>query len=551
MRDANIITLYKSKGDHSNCNNYCGISLLSIIGKLFAHIILHRLQILANRIYPKSQCSFHSKRSTVNRIFFLCQLQEKCREQNQPLYLAFIDLTKVFNLVSRDGLFKMLPLIDCPSKLLSIVRSFHDSMMSTVQFDGDMSAEFGVKSGVKQGCILAPTLFGIFLVLLLKHAFKSSTDGVYLHSISDGCLFNISRLCTKTKTRTVTIRDMLFADDVAMVSHQQDGLQRLMDKFSDVCNFFGLRIIQKKTQVMGQPTPAPPCVTDDGKELEVVHQFHYLGSTTTNTLSLDVELSKYIGKASTTLSKLTKRIWENKHLTIPTKINVYKACIISTLLYGSESWSTYSTQEQNLQVFHLRCLCRILGITWQNKVQTNDLWRAGIPSMFTLLCQCCLCWLGHIHRMEDGHIPKDLLYGKLATGARCRGHPQLCFKDVCKHDMKACNIKTESWEAFADNRTLWKQQVSQGLKGGGCHLRKKLMKDGPEEQLVNNRTTQTHIRHLSSHARAAADIANPGLTSTATQGGAHQWPLMVLLHSQWTDGWLNLIVLSFQIQHSK
>ena len=368
MKDSNIITLYKNKGDHSNCNNYCGISLLSVIGKMFACIILHRLQILADRIYPESQCGFCSKRSTIDMIFSLCQLQEKCREQNQPLYLAFIDLTKAFDLVSRDGLFKMLPLIGCPPKLLSIVRSFHDGMMSTVQFDGNVSAEFGVKRGVKQGCILAPTLFGIFFALLLKHAFKRSTDGVYLHSRSDVCLFNILRLCAKTKTRTVTIRDLFFADDAAMVSHQQDGLQRLMDKFSDACDLFGLTISQKKTQVIRQATPAPPCITVSGKELEVAHQFQYLGSTTTDTLSLDVELRKCIGKASTTLSKLNKRVWENKHLTIPTKIDVYKTCVISTLLYGSESWTTYSTQEQKLQVFHLRCLCRILGITWQDKV---------------------------------------------------------------------------------------------------------------------------------------------------------------------------------------
>ena len=154
---------------------------------------------------------FCSKRSAVDMIFSLSQLQEECREQNQPLYIAFIDLTKAFNLVSRDGLFKMPPLIGCPQKLLS---------MSTVQFDGNVSAEFGVKSGVKQGCICTPTLFGIFFALLLKHAFKKSTDGIYLHSRSDDCLFNISRLCAKTKTRTVTIRDLLFADVVAIVSHQ-------------------------------------------------------------------------------------------------------------------------------------------------------------------------------------------------------------------------------------------------------------------------------------------------------------------------------------------
>ena len=178
MRDANIITHYK--GDCSDCNNYCSISLLSSVGKLFVHIIVHRLQILADRIYPESQCGFSSKRSAVDMILSLSQLQEKCIEQNPPLNLAFIDPTKAFDLVSRDSLFKMLPLNDCPSKLLSIVRSFHDGMVSTIQFDGDMSAEFIVKSGVKQGCVLIPNLLGILFTLLLKHAFKLSTDSVYL-----------------------------------------------------------------------------------------------------------------------------------------------------------------------------------------------------------------------------------------------------------------------------------------------------------------------------------------------------------------------------------
>ena len=76
---------------------------------------------------------------------------------------------------------------------------------------------------------------------------------------------------------------------------------------------------------------------------------------------------------------------------------------------------------------------------------------------------------------QDGRwfIPKDLLYGELATGARCRGHPQLHYKDVCKCDMKAYSIDTESWEAFADDRTLCKQQVSQRLKRGEASIQEK------------------------------------------------------------------------------
>ena len=154
---------------------------------------------------------------------------------------------------------------------------------------------------------------------------------------------------------------------------------------------------------------------------------------------------------------------------------MYKACVISTLLYRSEYWTSYSTQEQKLQVFHLRCLRRILGITWQDKVHNNNvLTRARIPSMFTLLRQRRLHWLGHVHWMDDGLIPKDLLYGELATGARCKVRPQLCFKDVCKRDLKACDIDTKSWEAFADNRNLWKQKVSLGLKSGEATIRDKI-----------------------------------------------------------------------------
>ena len=77
-RDSKIITLYKNKGERSDCNNYRGISLLSIVGKVFARVILIRLQKLAERIYPESQCGFRAERSTIDMVFSLRQLQEKC-----------------------------------------------------------------------------------------------------------------------------------------------------------------------------------------------------------------------------------------------------------------------------------------------------------------------------------------------------------------------------------------------------------------------------------------------------------------------------------------
>ena len=136
MRDANIVTLYKNKGDKGDCNNYRGISLLNIISKLYPKVVLMKLRARAERIYPESQCGFRAKSATIDMIFSLRQLQEKCREQGKPLYVAFIDLTKAFDLVSRDGLFKILAKIGCPPSLLSIVKSFHDNMKGTVLYGG-------------------------------------------------------------------------------------------------------------------------------------------------------------------------------------------------------------------------------------------------------------------------------------------------------------------------------------------------------------------------------------------------------------------------------
>ena len=388
-----------------------------------------------------------------------------------PLYVAFIDLTKAFDLVSREGLFKILPKVGCPPKLLSLIESFHTNMKGVVQYDGNVSEPFDIRSGVKQGCVLAPTLFGIFFAVLLRHAFGTAKEGVYLHTRSDGRLFNLARLRAKTKVREVLIRDMLFADDAAVATHEQAELQSLMDRFSEACKDFNLTISLKKTEVLTQGTEAEPNITIDNYRLENVDQFTYLGSTICSNLSLDSEINKRIGKAATTLARLTKRVWENPKLTTQTKLAVYNACIISTLLYGSETWTTYARQEKRLNSFHMRCLRRILGISWQDKIpNTEVLAKAGLPSMFTLLRQRRLRWLGHVRRMEDGRIPKDILYGQLAAGKRRTGRPQLRYSDACKRDMKALNIDPRDWEDLAADRPKWRATLTTHLKSSEKHM---------------------------------------------------------------------------------
>ena len=121
-------------------------------------------------------------------------------------------------------------------------------------------------------------------------------------------------------------------------------------------------------------------------ELQVVQEFTYLGSTVTDNLSMDPEIGKRIGRASTTFARLSKRVWENRKLTLHTKAAIYRACVLSTLLYGSESWTLYSRQERRLNTFHMRCLRRTLHIKWSDKVTKNEvLARTGLSSLNTLL----------------------------------------------------------------------------------------------------------------------------------------------------------------------
>ena len=89
---------------------------------------------------------------------------------------------------------------------------------------------------------------------------------------------------------------------------------------------------------------------------------------------------------------------------------------------------------------------------------------ANIPSMFALLSQRRMRWLGHVRRMSDGRIPKDILYGELEEVNRPRGRPKLRFTDVCKCDLKALSVEEVSWEQTALDRSAWKKSVRMGIE---------------------------------------------------------------------------------------
>ncbi|XP_062862816.1 uncharacterized protein LOC134324867 [Trichomycterus rosablanca] len=428
LRDALIVPIFK-KGDKADCGNYRGISILSTTGKALARVLANRLTPLSESILPESQSGFRPHRGTTDMIFIGRQLQEKCREQNQPLYMAFIDLTKAFDSVNRQALWLVLAKIGCPEKYIRVLRLLHDNMSATVlRGSGDKTEPFRVDMGVKQGCVITPTLFFISVAAILHLTSKNLPQGVKIMYRTDGQLFYINRFRAKGQTTTVSIMELQYADDNALVALSEENLQGTLFAFAKAYKQLGLAINIRQTQIFHQPPPnsstpvLPPNISIDNIRLENVDHFPYLGSLLSSKTVIDDEIDHRLSCASGVFLRLRKRVFENRDLQAKTKILVYKAVVLPTLLYGSEAWTTYSRHLKALEAYHQQCLRKILRISWEDRRTNNSiLEEADISTITATIAQNQLRWTGHVIRMPDSRLPKQVLYSQLAEGKRAPG----------------------------------------------------------------------------------------------------------------------------------
>ena len=105
--------------------------------------------------------------------------------------MVFIDLTKAFDSVSGELPWDVLSIYGCPEKYIRILRLLHDDMFATIMVDNGNCEPFQVKSGVKQGCIIAPILFIIFVAAITHLINNDLSPGIGIAYRTDGTLFNL------------------------------------------------------------------------------------------------------------------------------------------------------------------------------------------------------------------------------------------------------------------------------------------------------------------------------------------------------------------------
>ena len=211
---------------------------------------------------------------------------------------------------------------------------------------------------------------------MLAEAFGDNNDGIPIRLRTDGNCSICADFMPNPRFKTDCVRDLLFADDCTLNAGSEPAMQLNMDKLSSACNAFGLTISTKKTEVMFQPASSKdyiePTITVNGEALKVVDNFTYLGSTLSRDVRINDEVNHRIAKASAAFGNLRDKVWEREGLSTQTKLEVYKAVILPSLLYSCETWTVYSRHMKSLNSFHLKCLRKILKVRWQDKAPDTE-----------------------------------------------------------------------------------------------------------------------------------------------------------------------------------
>jgi hypothetical protein len=436
-----ILPLWKSKGQKSDCNMYRGITLLSIPGKVFAHVLLGRIKPLLLRKQRPQQSGFSPGRSTMDRILALRLIAERRREFRRPLYAAYVDLKAAFDSIDRPAMWNILTILGVPPEITTLLRTVYAKTLSSVRVNNNTSDAFIITSGVRQGCVLAPSLFNTAIDRVLNATVEHSNLGASFSSDYP------------------PITDLDFADDAALLADSLDVFKSALEVFSHEAGKLGLQVSWAKTKVQSLSpwTQTPDDLVIGTEKVEAVTDFTYLGSVISQDCTSTRDVNRRIGIASSTMGRLRK-IWSSKRLSLKTKLRLYNSLVISVIMYGASAWTLTSALSKRLDAFDTRSLRRILGLTWRDKV-TNEETRARTSQqpLTLLITRARLRLFGHAARLPDNKDVSGLLNSSSPRlWKRPVGRPPSRWTDQITRDVK---MSTTNAFRAAQERSTWRGMV--------------------------------------------------------------------------------------------
>ena len=443
-REGHLIKLPK-KGDLSQCKNYRGITLLSITGKVFNRIVLERMKDTVDIHLRDNQAGFRKNRSCLDQIATLRIIAEQSLEWNSPLLINFVDYEKAFDSIHRETLWRILRHYGIPNKIVQLIQGYYKNSNCRVIHDGQFTKSFEIKTGVKQGCILSPFLFLLTIDWIMKTTTSGKKTGIQW-------------------TLWSQLEDLDFADDLALLSHSHQQMRAKTDYLVQVSKQTGLKVHPDKTKILKINHTVPENIEIDGKPIEEVESFTYLGSIVDRLGGTEEDVKSRIGKARRAFMQLGN-VWKSGSLSNNTKLRLFNTNVKSVLLYGSETWRLTKGTSNKLQTFVNSCLRKILRIHYPDTIRNEDLWRQTRQTKIdTEIKRRRWRWIGHTLRKPPTNITNQSLQWN-PQGSRSRGRPRNTWKREVEAELREMESNWHDVRRLAQDRTRWRGFVG-GLYSG-------------------------------------------------------------------------------------
>jgi exonuclease III len=480
--DKTIIPLFK-KGALDCRDNYRGIALSSIIGKLLLKVVQRRLAAYVEKegLLPEEQSGFRAHRSVLDSQHTARRLLETAKSCNVRLYMAFVDISKAYDTVDRDLLWCVLHRIGVPRKMVGVIKAFHDNMTASVRVGGEKSDVFSVDGGLGQGCVLAPLLFNIYFNALLEVlALRIADDAGITAMLVDATpgttsLVRRAHWCKPLARETVLrkLYRVLYADDAKLVTLSEDSLQRMLHLFDAVSTEFGLTMSFKKTNVMqsyvrGESAEKPPPSLDirnaKGEKYVEVDHFKYLGSILECNGSAEKDIKSRVGAAWGSFWKMNRSVFDRRRISLAVKMKLYQQCVLPALMFGSATWILTDTALAPIQTAHHHMLLRMLRFRKQHRTDHLMAYDVACEKMKCMpikltIRKAQLSWLGNLMRMEDDRVPRMLAFGALVFPNKGPTMATRWKSSVCKSlEVFGIQLRTEDW-GEPTSKADWKKRL--------------------------------------------------------------------------------------------